>query len=99
MTPSAIAFVFFAATSPAAPFGHLENGGWADTPKGRFNGAGYLVSQRAISPPWCQLYDFAVLERLDRLSILGEVLSSPLRQQFDSLQEIGGDLDAPEGDR
>ena len=36
MTPTAIAFVFFAATSPAASFGQLENGAWADTPKGRF---------------------------------------------------------------
>ena len=114
MTPTTIAFVFFAATPPAASFGQLENGAWADTPKGRFecqiategiqtlkldgtviyrgvspdlvkdgpitdgflagdtsgvgcfdiidNAAGYLVIQRAISPPWYRLYDFAVID-------------------------------------
>lgn len=111
---STIAFVFLATTPPAASFGPLENGAWADTPKGRFeceiatggiqtlkldgkviyhgvspdlvkdgpisegflsgdtsgvgcfeiidNAAGYLVIQRAISPPWYGLYDFAVID-------------------------------------
>jgi hypothetical protein len=36
VTPTAIAFVLFAATSPAASHGKLDNGAWADTPKGRF---------------------------------------------------------------
>jgi hypothetical protein len=114
MRYAALAFVFLTATSPAPSFGPLPNGGWADTPKGRFecqietggievlkldgkviykgnapdvvkdgpiaegflagdtsgvkcfniidNRAGYLVIQRAIAPPWYQLYDFAVID-------------------------------------
>jgi hypothetical protein len=36
MISTAFAFVLLTATSPAPSFGPLENGAWADTPKGRF---------------------------------------------------------------